>query len=78
MDAEEEIEQQAKASSPKRLRVEAEPVEEAAVGVDAAEEGPAVDGATAVVTVRSPSSSSRIPRPVGNPVAVSSCSEVVT
>jgi len=78
MDAEEEVEQQARASSPKRQRLEAEPVEEAAVGVDAEEEGPAVDGATAVVIVRSPSSSSRIPRPVGNPVASSSASEVDT
>jgi len=92
MDAEEEVEPQSEESSPKRLRVEAEPavaaagepgavavaaVDSAAVSGDAAEEGPAVDGAAAVVTVRSPSSS-RIPRPVGNPVASSSYSEVVT
>jgi len=84
MDAEEEVEQQAKASSPKRPRVEAEPAVEAAaepVGEavsqgEAAEES-AVDGAVAVSTVRPPSSS-RIPRPVGNPVASSSSSEVVT
>jgi len=78
MDAEEEEEPQAVERSPKRPRVETEPVAEVAVSGDAAEEGPTVDGATAVVTVRSPSSSSRIPRPVGNPVASSSFSEVVT
>jgi len=92
MDAEEEMESQSEENSPKRLRIEAEPAVEvagesvgaavvaadsAAVSGDAAEEEPAVDGATAVVTVRPPSSS-RIPRPVGNPVASSSSSEVVT
>jgi len=92
MDAEEEVEPQSEESSPKPPRVEAEPAVEvagepvgavvaaadsAAVSGDAAEEGPAADGATAVVTVRPPSSS-RIPRPVGNPVASSSSSEVVT
>jgi len=91
MDAEEEAEPQAVENSPKRPRLEGESaVEEEPLGAavaiasseavsrDEAEERPAVDGATAVVTVRPPSSSSRIPRPVGNPVASSSFSEVVT
>jgi len=92
MDAEEEVEPQSGERSPKRPRVEAESavevagepagvavaaVDSVAVNGDEAEEGPAVDGATAVVTVRPPTSS-RIPRPVGNPVASSSSSEVVT
>jgi len=84
MDAEEEMEQQAEASSPKRPRLEAEPAVEAAaepVGeavsqCEAAEES-VVDGAVAVSTVR-PQLSSRIPRPVGNPVASFNSSEVVT
>jgi len=83
MDAEEEVEPQSGERSPKRPRVEAEPavevaaVDSAAVSGDEAEERPAVDGATAAVTVRPPLAS-RIPRPVGNPVATSSSSEVVT
>jgi len=84
MDAEEEVEPQVTANSPKRPRMEAEPAVEAAdepVGEagsqgEVAEES-AVDGAVAVSTVRSPLSS-RIPRPVGNPVASSSFAEVVT
>jgi len=93
MDAEEEAEPQSEAlsgeRSPKRPRVEAEPavegeplgatvaVDSEAVSRDKAERGPAMDGATATSTAR-PSSSSRIPRPVGNPVASSSSLEVVT
>jgi len=78
--------------SPKCPRVEAEPTVEVegepsgvavaaagseAVSQDEVEEELAVDGAVAVSTVR-PLSSCRIPRPVGNPVASSSSSEVVT
>jgi len=47
------------------------------VSQDEVEEVLAVDGAVAVPTVRSPSTS-RIPRPVGNPVASFSSSEVDT
>jgi len=90
MDAEEEAEPQAVERSPKRPRMEAEPTVEGeplgvavevagseAVSQDEAEEESVVDGAVAVSTVRPPLSS-RIPRPVGNPVALSSSSEVVT
>jgi len=90
MDAEEEVELQVVERSPKRPRMEAEPTVEGeplgvavsaagseAVSQDGAEEESVVGGAVAVCTVRPPSTS-RIPRPVGNPVAVSSSSEVVT
>jgi len=78
--------------SPKRPRVEAGPSvrtegEPSGVAVaasgnepvsqDEGEEAPLVDGAVAVSTVRSPLTS-RIPRPVGNPVVPSSSSEVDT
>jgi len=78
--------------SPKRARVEARPTGEAeegtsgsavvapgneAVGQGEREEEPLVDGAVAVSAVRLPPTS-RIPRPVGNPVVPFSSSEVDT
>jgi len=90
MDAEEEAEPQAVENSPKRPRLEGESaVEEEPLGAAVAiasseavsqheaEEESVVDSAVTVSTVRPPLSS-RIPRPVGNPVASSSSSEVVT
>jgi len=92
MDAEEESEPQSGERSPKRARVEARPTEEAEgepsgvlmaapdsepVGQEEREEEPVVDDTVMVSTVRSPPTS-RIPRPVGNPVASSSASEVDT
>jgi len=91
-ESEPQSETQSGERSPKRPRVEAEPTVEAesepsgvtmaAAGSETVSQGEVeeevlVDGAVAMPTVRSPSTS-RIPRPVGNPVASSSSSEVDT